>query len=126
MDYIQQAIDKARQERQCRIGQAPREGQPPDRVTPLGRPEAPPAQPTRISYTQTRRVEIPKHQLEERRLFAAMPDDRRAEPYRQLRTQVLRNMRANDWQTIAITSPNSHAGKTLTAANLRSEEHTSE
>src|SRR5690625_6309309 len=113
MDYIEQAIVQARQVRQCRIGQAPREGQPPELVTPLGRPEAPPAQPTRISYTLTRRVEIPKHQLEERRLFAAMPDDRRAEPYRQLRTQVLRKMRANDWQTIAITSPNSQDRKSV-------------
>ena len=122
MDYIQQAIDKARQERQGRIGR-----------DVLERPETPAAAdiasiapristgtgiPTRISYTQTRQCAVPASELDDRRLFAAMPNDKRAEPYRQLRTQALKKLRANGWQTVAVTSPNPDAGKTLTAVNL--------
>lgn len=120
MDYIQQAIDKARQERQGRIGQGPEERGEASRGTDIpsiARRETGPT-PTRIHYTQTRRAQVPEAELEERRLFAALPHDRRAEPYRQLRTQVLKKMRDNGWQTIAITSPNPDAGKTLTAVNL--------
>lgn len=120
MDYIQQAIDKARQERQGRIGgevieRAPQNKDSADHISI--RKTIKPV-PTSISYTQTRKVQFPENEIENKRLFAALPNDRRAEPYRQLRTQVLKKMRANGWQTLAVTSPNSHAGKTLTAVNL--------
>lgn len=119
MDYIQQAIDKARQERQGRIGRDIEERtQTPGADIASIAPRDQAAAPTSIQYTQTRRVEVPKSELADRRLFAAMAHDRRAEPYRQLRTQVLKKMRANGWQTIAVTSPNPNAGKTLTAVNL--------
>ena len=35
-----------------------------------------------------------------------------------LRTRVLQEMKANNWTTIAVTSPTSGSGKTLTAINL--------
>ena len=38
--------------------------------------------------------------------------------YKMLRTQVLQRMNANDWNVLAITSPGSQEGKTLTALNL--------
>lgn len=38
--------------------------------------------------------------------------------YRVLRTRVLQKMEAEGWKTIAVVSPNSGAGKTVTAINL--------
>lgn len=118
MDYIQKAIDKARGEREGNEQQ----GQ--------GRPEVPGVTPTRpassagktlkdgINYTQTRQVKIDDDTLRQQRVIAGFTADKRAEPYRQLRTQVLQKLRANNWKTLAITSPSQSAGKTLTAVNL--------
>jgi Mrp family chromosome partitioning ATPase len=38
--------------------------------------------------------------------------------YRVLRTRVLQKMEANSWRTLAVVSPGSGAGKTVTAINL--------
>jgi Mrp family chromosome partitioning ATPase len=38
--------------------------------------------------------------------------------YRVLRTRILQKMEAEGWKTIAVVSPNSGAGKTVTAINL--------
>ena len=52
------------------------------------------------------------------RIFAGFGRDVRAEPFRQLRTQLLKNMDAHGWRSLAVTSAHEGAGKTLTAANL--------
>jgi protein-tyrosine kinase len=46
------------------------------------------------------------------------PDDLVAERYKILRTRVLQRMRANNWRSLAITSPTEGCGKTLTSINL--------
>lgn len=74
--------------------------------------------PKTISYTKTRKISIRDDTLKENRIIAGFNVDKRAEPYRQLRTQVLQKLRENSWKTLAITSPNENAGKTLTAINL--------
>jgi len=56
--------------------------------------------------------------LYERRVIAASVRDDRVGPYRQLRTQLMKTMRDNNWNTLAITSAHEGAGKTLTACNL--------
>ena len=56
--------------------------------------------------------------LHEKRVIAASNRDERVGPYRQLRTQILKTMQDNNWQTLAITSAHESAGKTLTSANL--------
>jgi len=38
--------------------------------------------------------------------------------YKMLRTQLLQRMRSHDWSTLAVTSPASGEGKSLTAVNL--------
>jgi len=63
-------------------------------------------------------VSLDNEQLREQRVIAASDQDERVESYRQLRTQLLKTMRDNQWTTLAITSPNEGAGKTLTAVNL--------
>lgn len=110
MDFIQQAIDKAREQRQtgtaAEINEAPRQ---PFAASPSAK---------KIEYTKTRVVELDANHLRRERIIAASGDDKRADSYRQLRTQILRKFRENNWHTLAITSPNSQAGKTLTALNL--------
>jgi protein-tyrosine kinase len=108
MDFIQQAIDKAREQRQIP------DGNPPEQRT---RSTAS-SDPQKIEYTQTRKVVLNAEHLRRERVIAATDDDKRTESYRQLRTQILRKLRENNWRTLAITSPNSQAGKSLTALNL--------
>ena len=72
----------------------------------------------RVKYSQTRCVNIDAETLKDLRIVAGFTHDKRSEPYRQLRGQILNKMRENNWQTLAITSPNTGAGRTLTAMNL--------
>jgi capsular exopolysaccharide synthesis family protein len=61
---------------------------------------------------------VDEEHLYERRVIAASVHDDRVGPYRQLRTQLLKTMQDNGWNTLAITSAHEGAGKTLTAVNL--------
>ena len=70
-----------------------------------------------VEYTRTRLVEIPPSVLERHRV-AAVTNDVTADAFRLLRTQVLMQMRQNDWRTLAVTSPNKGAGKSTVALNL--------
>jgi len=110
MDFIQKAIDKARERRQ----EHPAGGRQ--------RRESSPAKKSvshqKIEYTQTRTVTTSPDQLRNNRVIAALQHDARADVYRQLRTQVLHKFRENGWRTLAVTSPNPGAGKTVTALNL--------
>ena len=85
-------------------------------VTPRGRKSG--GSSIRVNYSQTRTVEISEEELKDRRIIAGFAHDERSEPYRQLRGQVLKKFRDNNWQTLAITSPNAGSGRTLTALNL--------
>lgn len=109
MDFIQQAIDKAREQRQSSGGERTSDSRAVENVA---------ARPPKIEYTQTRVVQLNAEHLRRERIIAASDDDKRTESYRQLRTQILRKLRENNWRTLAITSPNSQAGKSLTALNL--------
>jgi protein-tyrosine kinase len=117
MDYIQQAIDKAREERQGNIGK------PRDEKAVSSSSQAQPSKiktslPEVINYTSTKQITLDSDILKKNRIVAAFDDDPSAEVYRQLRTQVIQKARANGWKTLAVTSPNENAGKTVTAINL--------
>jgi protein-tyrosine kinase len=73
--------------------------------------------PSPIAYTRTRVIELAPQVLERHRL-ASVRDDISADPFRLLRTQLLMQMRRNNWQTLAVTSPNKGAGKSTVALNL--------
>jgi Mrp family chromosome partitioning ATPase len=111
MDFIQRAIDKARADR----GEAPHAARQSHEHTERQRANAAGG---RIEYTQTRSQKPRADVLAGNRVIAGFDHDRRAESYRQLRTQLLHKLRENNWHTLAVTSPNAHAGKTLTALNL--------
>ena len=129
MERLQEAIKRARRERQGNIGtadQALGERMGPshpgnsitsnptssERFMVLGPP------PAFIEYTETRQIELKDQHTEMRRVIATRPGDARMEVYRQLRTQILQTLQRNSWTTLAITSPMKDAGKTLTAVNL--------
>jgi len=117
MDRIQKALEKAKQ----RHAQKPE----PIRVEPtqsdngISQAEDPLAAPIEsISYSQTKVVNVPNHQLERKRIIAGFYNNPQSAVFRMLRTQVLKKMRSNRWQTLAVTSPTAGEGKSVVAANL--------
>ena len=73
---------------------------------------------SRIAYTETKTVRLQPERLKARRILAGNGRDPAAAAYKVLRTQVLQRMRANQWNTLLVTSPTEGDGKTLTAINL--------
>jgi capsular exopolysaccharide synthesis family protein len=71
-----------------------------------------------ISYTQTKVLPIDNEALERKRIVAGMYHHSQSTVFRMLRTQVLRKMRENNYQTLAISSPTASEGKSLVASNL--------
>ncbi len=71
-----------------------------------------------VEYTTTKQIVLDAADLKSRNVVAGFAHDPKSEPYRSLRSQVLKIMRANGWRTLAITSPTVGNGKTLTAVNL--------
>lgn len=115
MEYVKTAIEKARQDREKGLAES---NQVVDSAQLSVSPELTDDDAISIDYSQTRTVSLNNRVLVENRVVAAFDNDERAEPYRQLRTQVLKTLRENDWRTLAITSAQQGAGKTLTAVNL--------
>ncbi|MGI9292312.1 MAG: CpsD/CapB family tyrosine-protein kinase [Gammaproteobacteria bacterium] len=118
MERIKQAVEQARKERQQAGGDA--------RIHKVAaaqsRVEAPGSDSSenefKITYSETRSVGVNLAVRERNRLVAAIPGHALQDTYRMLRTRVLQEMRANNWTTIGVTSPNAETGKTLTAINL--------
>ena len=120
MKSLQNAIKRARLERQGVIGSIGQAGAASEEWTAApprrGRKHQPIPDP--IEYTQTRRVYLNALHLERTRVIASQTDDERVEAYRQLRTQVLHTFESEGFSSLAITSPYQGAGKTLTSVNL--------
>lgn len=109
MERIQQALEKAKQQRQ-ENAVPPKPGQ----QVPVLKKEAE----EKVAYTQTRTVEVTEDVFRQNRVVAALKDDVRADLFKILRTKVLQRMQANNWNVLAISSPTSEGGKSLTAVNL--------
>lgn len=73
---------------------------------------------TNFAYTQTR-VQTPENgHLIENRIITGIKPGRWLESYKMLRTRCIHYMDAMEWKTVAITSPVSKTGTSLTAVNL--------
>jgi Mrp family chromosome partitioning ATPase len=119
MERIKQALEIARQQREkqgdaAAVTTSPRR---PGRPVTENVAEPPSTVPKEIVYTQTRSVELDAAHLERNRIVSSK-DGIEDDAYKLLRTQVLQRMRVNNWRTLAVTSPNEGAGKTVTAINL--------
>lgn len=139
MDSLQNAIEKARREREGLIGQTAAPGvrerftkstdeavQPNDGPTgghedverTVEAVDSPHERPARIRFSNLRNLPPGKAALSRNRVIAGDHYDPRVEVYRQLRSLVLSTMKRHNWRTLAITSAHENAGKTLTAVNL--------
>ncbi len=111
MERIKQALERAREERAGQPQTAPMDNAP---AGPA--PVETPAE--QVKYSQTRHIDIPRQELREKRVVTGFDSCEFTDAYKMLRTQVLQRLNENDWNVLAITSPGTGEGKTLTALNL--------
>jgi len=111
MERIKQALELARQERIKNGGKVTGSIAKPDNNNQQRVEEQD------IQYTKTRTVPMPVTELREKRIITEQQNNI-SDAYRILRTQVLQRLNEKSWNTLAITSPGSGAGKSLTAINL--------
>lgn len=110
MERIKEAVEQAAKERAARAASSP--------VHAVPEHESSQTLATEVRYTQTRTVVVSPSVREKHRLVAGIPGHPLRDTYRMLRTRVLQELKANNWSTIAVTSPVEGCGKTLTAINL--------
>jgi protein-tyrosine kinase len=114
MDRIQKALDKAKAKQQVNTVD--------ERDLPAKNVVSPAKKVIKetvdIAYTQTKVVSVSEETLANKRIIAGQYSNPQSGVFRMLRTQVLQKMHANNWQTIAVTSPTAGEGKSLVASNL--------
>ncbi len=110
MERIKQALELARQERAKNGDKV---------IDPIEKPtqNKQSIEGREIKYTNTRILPMPVNELRERRIITEQQNNI-SDSYRVLRTQVLQRLNEKDWNILAITSPGSGEGKSLTAINL--------
>ena len=88
-----------------------------NRVTSLREEDKPPAA-ADVKYTRTRTFTVSPGTLREQRIVAGFDSGGYKDAYKILCTQIVQRLRDNGWNALAVTSPGSREGKTLTAINL--------
>ncbi len=124
MDFIQSAINKARQERR-RQGDPTPSGSPaaaihPQASAPLASVRADDAAPTpsRAALWAGLPAITPDPRALDRHHIHARQRGPEAAAFDIMRTKLLHQLRAHNWRRVAITSPTPHCGKTTLALNL--------
>jgi protein-tyrosine kinase len=112
MDRISEALQRARKERNSG-GSSFGVGSRPS-VAAEGTQVAA----NKIVYTQTRSVDVPRGALAEQRIVSGFDPCMFTDAFKVLSTRVSHKLRENNWNTLGITSPNEHEGKTVVAINL--------
>lgn len=118
MDRIQKALDKAKQKYSQQPVPARKAS---ETIQPKVQAQADPLEVNQlesISYSQTKVIDVPSNILEQNRIISGFYNNPQSAVFRMLRTQVLKKMRSNRWQSLAITSPTAGEGKSVVAANL--------
>jgi len=110
MERIKQALERARAERAGQPAAVAIDTEPAAAVT-----ETPVEQ---VTYSQTRHIEISAPELRSKRVVTGFDPCAFTDAYKMLRTQVLQRLNENNWNVLAVTSPGTGEGKTLTALNL--------
>lgn len=112
MDRIRNAVTRARHKRDNTTPEAPATA---PRSAPVAvATQAPAGAPDTLNLTAAKCnfTNFGKHRI------IANEQDPVLNAYRVLRTRVLQKMEAENWKTLAVVSPGSGAGKTVTAINL--------
>jgi protein-tyrosine kinase len=118
MERIREAVEQASRERKSSGGQRAPVERKQDSVSDASFSEADLSETDSIEYTETKLVKVSPELRKKNNLVAAIPGHPLQDSYRMLRTRVMQDMRANNWNTVAVISPNLGAGKTMTAINL--------
>jgi len=105
MEKIQQALERARQQRESA-----------DKNVTARQSHAEDVQ--SIEYTRTKSIEGHTDLQRENRILSAMEHNEYADAFKILSTQVMQRMEEHQWSSIAITSVGDDEGKTTTAINL--------
>jgi capsular exopolysaccharide synthesis family protein len=121
VERIRHALEQAEQDRSKL--KAAESGQVVNDATERPERQERPAQPEAVGaatmrFSRTRVVDVDPSILERHRVVSALPDHELTDAYRVLRTRVLQSMNTNHWNSLAVTSPATGSGKTLTAINL--------
>jgi len=111
MDFLQQAVERAKSQHEVPVRIVHTETN--DSVRTSER-----VQPQQIEYRVTRRVPASPRHLHEKRILNPMSDAGTVAAYKLLRTQILHKMTHNNFNSLAVVSANQAEGKTLTAVNL--------
>ncbi|MDG1462495.1 MAG: CpsD/CapB family tyrosine-protein kinase [Gammaproteobacteria bacterium] len=69
-------------------------------------------------YTRTKCIDVSDKTLRDNNVVAALPGHELQDTYRMLRTRIMKEMNANSWKMLLVTSPHQGAGKSMTAINL--------
>ncbi|WP_375205640.1 CpsD/CapB family tyrosine-protein kinase [Hyphococcus sp.] len=116
MDRIRNAVTRARHTRDGVVQAEPKAAEAPAAVRPVRaapEPEAVPGQdPLNLPSVQCNVDSFGRNRI------IANEQDPVLNAYRVLRTRALQKLDAEGWRTIAVVSPGSGAGKTVTAINL--------
>jgi capsular exopolysaccharide synthesis family protein len=110
MEKIKQALERARDARTLTKKS--------DKNPIVSRKALQPEFQSKITYTKTKSIEISKDSLREKRVIVGDTADSISDQYKVLRTHVLQRLKANQWNSLAITSPTEGCGKTLMSINL--------
>ncbi|MCG8040852.1 MAG: CpsD/CapB family tyrosine-protein kinase [Candidatus Thiodiazotropha endolucinida] len=73
---------------------------------------------TQIEYTTTKLIDVSADFLRKNKIIVGDSNNEVSDQYKLLRTQIIQRLKANKWNSIAITSPTEGCGKTLTSINL--------
>ena len=120
MEKIKKALEQAKKERDSNLGQSNldqiRLGKPiamsqPNQAANIARED-------QITYTQTQKFTASQDVLNENRIINGSENNEIVSAYKMLRTQLLQKMNENQWNALALTSPSSGAGCSLTSINL--------
>lgn len=126
MDRLQQAINKARGERDIATKAVRPTPAPADPATPAEQPRRSRVDERRMprvaNDVDERWAEFAPLQLEQKTIMnsrlMAYSSGEAAIPYDMLRTKILQLTRKNNWKRVAIVSPESGSGKSTVTANL--------
>ncbi|MAW80277.1 MAG: hypothetical protein CMI63_08555 [Parvularcula sp.] len=117
MDRIRNAVTRARHTRDGVVQDAPKAAEAPAAVRPVRAAPEPEAAPAGQDPLNLPSVQCNVDSFGRNRIIANEQDPV-LNAYRVLRTRALQKLDAEGWRTIAVVSPGSGAGKTVTAINL--------
>jgi Mrp family chromosome partitioning ATPase len=117
MERIQEALAKARAEREKGAALRAQQDARPAEAPPEPQPSHNAAEATGAVWAALAPFRLNRAVLQKRRVVA-IDRGKDATPYDLLRTKIIHQAQTNDWRRIAIVSPDAGAGKTTTLANL--------